>query len=454
MKVKVGAGKITAAEVASAAEGRLVGDNAEITSLCTDSRETEPGCLFAAIRGEKVDGHDYIKKAFEPGGVTALCERVPDGESGSFIVVEDTVAALCKIAAHYRRKDLKVVGVTGSVGKTTTKEFISAALGDDTYRTHGNFNSVIGLPLTIMEIPQSAKKAVLEMGMSARGEIESMSKAARPDIAVITNIGSSHLEMLGSRENILAAKLEIVSGMNDKGILLINGDDEMLVGAKTNKKTLKVGFGESCDFRAEIISEKGGETLFSLNGDRVKIPTYGKHNVMAASFGLAAAKLLGVDKNEAIAGLAAFEKPKMRQNIYEENGVTIIEDCYNASPESMRAALDVAKNLAAEKNARIVALLGEMLELGSDTARLHFEVGKYAAGVGVKKLITLGELAENIANGAALPDTVVIKERDHERAAEALLETLREGDILLVKASRGVAAEKALEIYKERRKNI
>ena len=453
MKVKVGLGEITAKDVAQAAGGRLVGDNAVITSICTDSRETEAGSLFAAIRGEKTDGHEYIEKAFTPGGVTALCERIPENLGGSFIVVEDTVAALGNIAAHYRRTDLKVIGVTGSVGKTTTKEFISAALGNEkVFRTRGNFNSTIGLPLSIMEIPQDAEMAVLEMGMSARGEIEEMSKAARPDLAVITNIGSSHLEMLGSRENILAAKLEIVSGMSDDGILLINGDDPMLCSAKVKQKTLKVGFGENCDFRAEIISENCGETEFSVNGVKIKIPTYGKHNVYAAAFGFAAAKLLGVPEIDAIRGLSAFEKPKMRQNIYEYGGVTVIEDCYNASPESMRAALDVAKILANEKNARIVALLGDMLELGENTEKLHFEVGEYARKSGAQKLITLGALAENIADGAALPDTVRIKDRDHERAAEALINTLKEGDILLVKASRGVAAEKVLEIYKERRK--
>ncbi|MBO4212598.1 MAG: UDP-N-acetylmuramoyl-tripeptide--D-alanyl-D-alanine ligase, partial [Clostridia bacterium] len=332
-------------------------------------------------------------------------------------------------------------------------EFISAALGNEkVFRTRGNFNSTIGLPLSIMEIPQDAEMAVLEMGMSARGEIEEMSKAARPDLAVITNIGSSHLEMLGSRENILAAKLEIVSGMSDDGILLINGDDPMLCSAKVKQKTLKVGFCENCDFRAEIISENGGETEFAVNGVKIKIPTYGKHNVYAAAFGFAAAKLLGVPEIDAIRGLSAFEKPKMRQNIYEYGGVTVIEDCYNASPESMRAALDVAKILASEKSARIVALLGDMLELGENTEKLHFEIGEYARKSGAQKLITLGALAEKIADGAALPETVQIKDRDHERAAEALINTLKEGDILLVKASRGVAAEKVLEIYKERRK--
>ena len=453
MKAKVGFGEITAADVARAAEGRLVGDSAVITGICTDSRETEPGSLFAAIRGEKTDGHEYIEKAFTPGGVTALCERIPENLDGNFIVVKDTVEALGKIAAYYRRKNLKVVGVTGSVGKTTTKEFIAAALGNEkVFRTRGNFNSTIGLPLSIMEIPWDTEMAVLEMGMSARGEIEGMSKAARPDVAVITNIGSSHLEMLGSRENILAAKLEIVSGMRDDGILLINGDDPMLCSAKVKQRTLKVGFGENCDFRAEIVSENGGETEFSVNGVKIKIPTYGKHNVYAAALGFAAAKLLGVDETDAIRGLSDFEKPKMRQNIYEYGGVTVIEDCYNASPESMRAALDVANILAKEKNARIVALLGDMLELGENTEKLHFEVGEYARKSGVKKLITLGALAENIADGAALPDTVRIKDRDHERAADALVGELKVGDVFLVKASRGVAAEKVLEIYKERRK--
>ncbi len=458
MKVTLGLNKITADEAARAVGGYVLPPEAGrlcFSAICTDSREADVETLFCAIRGERVDGHKYIGTS---GCRIALGEYRPEGIDAAVIVVEDTVKALGCLAAEYRKNEkTKVIAVTGSVGKTTTKESIAAVLpAESTYKTVGNFNSVIGLPISLTEIPAGHEYAVLEMGMSGRGEIESMSRAARPDIAVITNIGSSHLEMLGSRENIRAAKLEIVFGLKENGVLLINGDDPMLFGYGTGVKTLSVGIkNPDADFRAEDIAEYDDRTEFVFADGQIRfpvtIPTQGAHNVMAALFALAVAKLCGVDDANALEGLASLQKVKLRQNIYEKNGITIIEDCYNASPESMRAALDVQRSMIARRGGRAVALLGDMLELGENSPELHCAVGAYAVAAGVTQLVTIGQRALKIAEGAGLDSTLSIPDpEDKLSAAGALLSILRPGDILLVKASRGLALEKITEMLNER----
>ncbi len=466
MKITLGIKNITSETVARLCGGRCVGaDAVSLTSVCTDSREANAGSVFCAIKGERVDGHDYIVKAAELGCSCFLCERIPEGASdvsGSFIVVDDTVAALGRLASNARKgRTYKTVAITGSVGKTTTKEFIASVFPKEkTYKTKGNFNSVIGLPMSLLELTEETEYAILEMGMSGRGEIESMSNTAGPDIAVITNIGTSHLEYLGTRENILAAKLEIVSGLKPGGVLLLNGDDEYLRHANVGVKKYKVGIVNSdCDVKAVNLKESVDGIVFDIVspfGDLkdVFIPTVGRHNVYASLFAYASAKLSEFSNEDIIKRLGEFEKPKMRQNIFDLGGITIIEDCYNASPESMRAALDVLKTLVSEKpGARGVALLGNMLELGDGTVALHRGVGEYAAASGVTKLVTYGDLAVNIADGAGLEDTVSITDITRpELAADALMSFLRPGDILLVKASRGLTAEKIIEIIKERLK--
>ncbi len=458
MKVTLGMNRITADEAARAVGGYVLPPEAGelcFSAICTDSREADADTLFCAIRGERVDGHRYIGAS---GCRVALGEYRPEGTDAAMIIVDDTVRALGLLGAEYRKNEkTKVIAVTGSVGKTTTKENIAAVLpSGSTYKTVGNFNSVIGLPISLTEIPAGCEFAVLEMGMSGRGEIESMSRAARPDIAVITNIGSSHLEMLGSRENIRAAKLEIVEGLRENGILLINADDPMLFGYSTGVRTLSVGIkNPDADFRAEDISQFDDRTEFVFaDGDLrlpITIPTQGAHNVMAALFALAVAKLCSIPEDEAVGGLARLGKVKLRQNIYEKNGITIIEDCYNASPESMRAALDVQRSIVSRRGGRAVALLGDMLELGEKSAELHRCVGEYAAECGVSQLVTIGRRALMIAEGAKLDNTVSIPDpEDKPTAAEALLTRLRVGDVLLVKASRGLALEKITEILNER----
>lgn len=465
MKVTLGKKAISMLELSNACGGFIVPSNngyLKVNSVCTDSREAGEGVLFCAMRGERVDGHDYIGKAFELGCRYALCERIPENAdivNSAITVVPDTVKALNALATVYSAdRKYKTVAITGSVGKTTTKEFIATVLPTGkTYKTKGNYNSTIGLPLSVLEIPEDTEFAVLEMGMSGCGEIELMSNTARPDIAVITNVGTAHLEHLGTRENIRAAKLEIISGMDENGILLINGDDDMLGGFDTGVKTLTVGINKDADFRAVNIKSVNGGMSFDIETENgtVKdfhIPTVGNHNIYAALFAYAVATLSGIYDEEVKNRLYEFEKPKMRQNIFDVGGITIIEDCYNASPESMRAALDVLSIISAERGgARTVALLGNMLELGENTAALHRGVGEYAAEKGIDKLFTYGDLALNIAIGANIKDTLCVSDISaHELTADILLNTLKKGDILLVKASRGVAAEKIIEILKER----
>ncbi len=462
MKIEIGRGKINAKKLALFASGELCGaPDTEISFICTDSREADENTLFVAIRGERVDGHDYIGAAVRLGCRCVLCERVCGGFSDvCFIKVSDSVAALSNIAKNACVDDeRKTVAITGSVGKTTTKELVFAAIAsENSYKTVGNFNSVIGSPLSMLEMPEKTDIAVLEMGMSGFSEIEAMSRAAEPDIAIITNIGSSHLEMLGTRENIRKAKLEITAGLKKDGVLIVNGDDAMLASYDCGVKTLKVGiYSEDCDFRAVDIEESAAGAEFTViypdkTRERFNIALRGYHNVYAALFGCAAAELLGIDREHVKRGLPSFGGVKMRQNIYDIGGITVIEDCYNASPESMRAAITVAADMARESSKRFVALLGDMKELGTDAPELHREVGAFAAGNGLKLLVSYGELANNIAHGAEDGGVSVrrCEDANAERAAGILLSELSAGDLLLVKASRSMRAENVIDIIKAR----
>ena len=461
-------------DLALMAGGRLMScglrDGVEITHICTDSREADEHTLFCAIRGERVDGHDYIPKAASLGCVAFLCERLPVEAPAcgcASILVHDTVEALSAMARAYRTetmKDLSVVAITGSVGKTTTKEMTAAVLsrGKRLFKKDGNFNSTIGLPLSFMEISSETDCAVLEMGMSSRGEISAMTRSVRPDIAVIANIGSSHLEYLGSRENIARAKLEIAEGLSDGGILLINGDEPLLheLGQDFGEdlpmipsgiRTLRVSLSgaENADYTAENIRASDGGMIFDLTTpegvwEGLYIPAVGEHLVWAASFAAAVGQLDGLTEGQVRAGLATYRPANMRQNIRTVGGVTVIEDCYNAAPESMRAALAVLRMTPCTRR---LAVLGDMKELGANTVALHRGVGKAAYESGVDVLITVGELGAEIARGALeagmQADAVRVTggKEDYEDTAAYLTSLLRDGDCILFKASRSMALE-------------
>lgn len=473
MKSELKAGALTPREIEKMTGGRLtlhgMSDSIKINNVCTDSREADEGSLFAAIRGERTDGHLYIPDVIRRGALV-LAEKLPSdaelsGLSYGIVLVPDTTAALGMIAGEYKKRmSCFTVGVTGSVGKTTTKEFIASVLAkkSKTYRTEGNRNSVIGLPLSVMEMERDCGAAVLEMGMSGFGEISSMTRAARPDVGVITTIGTSHLEMLGSRENICLAKMEIAEGLSDDGILLLNGDEPLLTSAgKGGHKALYVGLeNREADFRALNIRIGVMKTTFDLvcKGKvypNIEIPVMGRHNVYAALFAFAVGMICGMADEEIRAGLADFKSVGMRQNIYEVGGITLIEDCYNASPESMRSAINVLTELSRQRGgARRAALLGDMLELGETSCALHRGVGEYFAENGGDLLFTYGPMAENIALAAMKcgmrPENVYVNTEagTPDKIGKIMLHTLKKGDVLLVKASRGMEAEKVIEYLK------
>jgi len=439
--------------------------------LSTDSRDGGEGVMFCAIKGERVDGNDFIPNALDDGSDLFLCQFVPEKaqESGKpfcALLVDDTIDALGKLAADYRKHSrAKFVGITGSVGKTTTKEFISA-VASAAFRTHktgGNYNNLLGLPLTVFGIAPDDEVVVLEMGMSNLGEIERMSQIACPDIAVITNVGTSHLESLGSRENICRAKMEIRAGLKENGTLLLNGDDPYLTAAAEVLEKKPMFFSQhaaTADFRAVNVRQKDESIEFDLlYGGKavtnVEIPVLGKHNVNNALAGYAVGTLLGMTDDQIRAGLDAFVGVDKRQKIYQVGGLTVIDDCYNASPESMRAGIEVLVSMANKKGARPAALLGDMLELGKDSRIMHDQLGQFAAQKQVQKLFCYGRMADAIAeaaikNGIRAENVFVCLDASTpEVMAEMIEGSLSDGDILLVKASRGVKAENVIECLKK-----
>ena len=466
MKIRLSKGCLRADTLAEMCRGTLCGGSALeilIDGICTDSREADESTLFCALRGERVDGHDYIKSAVAKGCRCILCEAVePSLEQSEvvFIVVKDTELALADFARAYRRQlSVRTVGVTGSVGKTTAKEMIFAVLNRAwrAYKTPGNHNSLIGMPLSVGEIENDCQWAVLEMGMSGFGEIERLSTVAEPEIAVITNIGTAHMEMLGSRENICRAKLEILEGLRDGGYLLLNGDEPLLAGIGGKRyQTVYVSLERSdCDYHAENIRVRDGYTLFDLiwNGGvarDLRINVMGRHNVYAAAFAFAVGILSGMKAEKIREGLLDFASEGLRQHLAQCGEWIFLEDCYNASPESMTASLEVLRAYCRQTNRRSVAVLGDMLELGSQSCAMHQKVGGSVADMGIDELITLGDLGGQIAVGArrrgmqAVTELELPREDSCEVLAEKIRQRLCPGDAVLFKASRGVGAERLI----------
>lgn len=452
--------------LAGMCDGELFCSGDPLTPVCgvsIDSRVDCTGECFFAIRGENFDGHDFIGKAKENGAVCAVVSQKPDCDI-PYILVSDTVRALGELARAYKsRFKVITVAVTGSVGKTTTKQYIHSILSEKykTHKTEGNFNSEIGLPLTVLSLEKDDRILVLEMGMSSFGEISRLSDIAQPDIAVITCIGNSHIENLGSRENICSAKLEIASGMRDGAIIILDGDEPMLADVLEERKLCRIHFGiknRKSDYVAENIRHTDGGMAFDIKsrigGDisSIEIRQIGEHNVKNALAAVTVATMLGISEDEIRAGLLAFEPVKLRQNIIDAGRFTIIEDCYNAGPESMSAALCVLCDVA---KGRKLAVLGEMRELGEYSASLHRAVGKKAAELGVDGLVTVGTLAKEIAAGAeegGMPHeniTEIIDYGDAESAANTLKQLIREGDTILIKASRALSLERISKLLQE-----
>ena len=440
-----------------------------VRCICTDSREADAETAFVALRGERVDGHDYISAALKNGCRCVICEHRTEeleASDATAIVVNDSELALSKLANSYRQYlHCKTVAVTGSVGKTTTKDLIASVLSTSskTAKTAGNHNSTVGMPLSMLSLSTESEWSVLEMGMSSFGEIERLSITAEPDIAVITNIGSSHLEMLGSRENICRAKLEILSGLKQNGLLILSADEPLLKNVRGRSyRTVYVSlFSEKADFFAKNIRVETDRTLFDIvYGEKevkdLSVRLLGKHNVYAALYAFAVATFAGLDEDAIRAGFLNYTTDGMRQHIYRMGKITVIEDCYNASPESMICAVDVLEEYSHSTGRRSVAVLGDMLELGEESPALHRSVGEYLADKKIDRLFTVGSGGNQIAVGArqrGMSKSRIVQNSDAKNldaTAEALLKSLCDGDVVLFKASRSVGAERIIDYLRER----
>ena len=439
-----------------APEGFDTGD-AEVSLVTTDSREVCPGCIFVAFPGERFDGHDFAAKALEAGAFCVVLNHPVEGvPAEKAVLCADSYHAMMVMGANYRSQfHPRVVGVTGSVGKTTTKQMCYAAIEGfgNTIKTEGNQNNELGLPRTMFRIGNETEYAVVEMGMSHLGEIERLSRCARPDVGIITCIGVSHIGNLGSQENICKAKLEICAGLPEGAPLVLNGDDPFLRKAELPEHVRPVWFSlgdEGADVCALSIQQETDGMSFVLEDHEegtfmVHIPAMGRHNVANALAAYCAATRLGLNARKVLRGISNFEQTGMRQKIVHSNGVDVIEDCYNANPDSMKAALAMFREYPCKRR---FALLGDMLELGEMSASAHEELGRQAAGAGLTALVTYGPEAARTAEAAKAAGLAdVVHAGDYQQAADALLARMKAGDALLVKASRGMALEKALALF-------
>lgn len=422
----------------------------EVAGVVIDSRQVEQDYLFVAIKGERVDGHDFADAVFDQGAAAVLAEQKLENPKGPYILVESTKQALKDLAAFYRNGlDIQVVGITGSVGKTSTKEMIASVLETKfrVLKTAGNFNNEIGLPLTIFRLKEEDEVAVLEMGISDFDEMHRLAQIARPDICVITNIGICHLENLGDRDGVLRAKTEIFDHLNEGGIAVLNGDDDKLSTVKQVQGKTPVFFGTGLTNREGVANEifatnikdlglEGMEILLHFP-DRerkcVRIPIPGKHNVYNALAGACVGKKLGLSNEEICLGIQQAKTIGGRTNLIHGKEILIIDDCYNANPVSMKAALDVL----AKAKGRTIAVLGDMGELGKEEKQLHYEVGTYAAGKQIDALFCCGELSKDLARGAVEAGdwSEVFHFSDKKDLIKALGIYRKPGDTILVKAS-------------------
>jgi len=430
-----------------------------INGVTIDSRTVKEGCLFIPLKGEQVDGHQYVKQALAQGAAASFWQRdVPNPPDDlPIIIVENTEKALQQLARSYRQDlNIKVIGITGSNGKTTTKDMTAALLATayKVHKTNGNFNNHLGLPLTMLSMAEDTEAAVLEMGMSSRGEIEFLSKMAKPDVAIITNIGESHLLDLGSREEIANAKLEIVEGLAKDGTLIYHGDEPLLRNRiKKDFPDLNViSFGrtEENDLYPQAISQGADSTTFTIaSGDKeigYEIPVLGHHNVLNALAAILVAKEFNVDDSSIRKGLSTIQLTNMRMELVEgAKGQKIINDAYNASPTSVKAAVELVEGLSGFENKILV--LGDMLELGPQEKDFHTKIGELISNERIDRIFTYGPLAEFIAKGASksFSSEQVRPFQDKQELIEELKSSTQENDIILVKASRGMKLEEVVQ---------
>ena len=426
-----------------------------INGVSIDSRKVKAGNLFVPFKGENVDGHAYVEKAIENGAVATLWEKgVPNPPVGlPVLYVDNTLTALQTIAEKYLQEVSPIViGITGSNGKTTTKDMTASVLAQKykVHKTEGNFNNHLGLPLTILNMEENVEVAVLEMGMSGKGEIELLSKLAKPHLVVITNIGESHLLDLGSREGIAEAKLEILTGLKENGVLVFNGDEPLLRN-KINQQALTVrSFGRSKQNTIYPLHIEAGDenTRFTTNTiqEEMMIPVLGHHNVLNALAAISVATELQVSPNLIKKGLSELKITGMRMEmVVGAKGEKIINDAYNASPTAMKAAIELVSELPGFQNKYLV--LGDMLELGAEEVAFHQMIGESIKPDAIQKLFTYGKLGQHIAEGArkTMRDESVFSFQDKQELIAELKKHIQENDLVLVKASRGMRLEEVVQ---------
>ncbi|PKR78536.1 UDP-N-acetylmuramoyl-tripeptide--D-alanyl-D-alanine ligase [Halalkalibacillus sediminis] len=425
-------------------------DDISIYEVFTDSRHEASHGLFVPIIGENFDAHDYILEAIDNGAVAALWSKneLHRGIPTDFPIffVEDTIEALQDVATYYReQKDPIVIGITGSNGKTTTKELVAACMSEKykVTKTSGNLNNHIGLPRSILSMEPDTEVLVLEMGMSQFGEIETLSKISKPDVAIITNIGESHIEHLGSRAGIAKAKSEILAGLKDDGIFIIDGDESLLKNHPENVRTLTCGFDENNDFVISNFKQGVADTSFHLNDESFSIPLLGRHQAKNFAFAFATSKYLGISGPSVQSAMKQLNLPSMRfEKLETTSGATVINDAYNASATSMIASIDVVKEMPFKKK---IIVLGDVLELGSFSQQEHEKVGAFIDN-SVDILYTFGNESQHIQN-ALSENFIGLNEHftSREELIGAIKENMTEDSIILFKASRGLRFEEIIE---------
>jgi UDP-N-acetylmuramoyl-tripeptide--D-alanyl-D-alanine ligase len=443
--------RFTLSQIADACGGTYIGEHSlketPVSSIERDSRNIKENSLFLAIKGARVDGHDFIEKCYEDGAICALCEKAPKNPSKPYILVDDTLKAVKKIAKAYRELfEIPIVGISGSVGKTSTKEMISSVLSQKykVHKTQGNLNNELGVPLTLFGMDDDTEVAVIEMGISDFGEMSRISEMVQPTIEVITIIGECHLENLGDRNGVFKAKTEMFDNLRIGGTVILNGDDDKLnkVSAVKGNAPIFYGFHHGAD-RAENVANNGvlgvdADLLFDGQRLSVTIPAIGTYMVNNALAAAAVGRTLGLTSDEIKRGIAAYKTVGSRANLINTGKISIIDDCYNANPNSMKASIDTLMNFEGRK----VAILGDMKELGENESELHLGVGHHAQCCDM--VIAVGPLAEKIAEGAG-----GIHFETKDELFDQLKSLIKVGDVVLVKASHSMQFEKITEKLKE-----
>lgn len=450
--------KISIKEILDATDGVLISGNTNqtIDSVCIDSRKVTPGCLFVPIKGENTDGHSFIANAFENGASLSFTEKdLNEKINGSLIKVESSIKALQDLAKYYRKKfQIPIIGVTGSVGKTTTKEMISSAIGSNlkVLKTSGNYNGQIGLPLTLFNLDSTHQIAVIEMGISKIGEMDRLQEIADPDIGIITNIGLSHIENFESMEVTCSEKSKIVKGKNKK--LYLNGDSPLLAKISSEAEIVKFGINGVYKYRCEDIFSNQSSTSFVLCTPTLKenitIPCLGMHNVYNALAAISVAMDMGVHIDDIKKGLLNFKNIQMRQQISKLGDLILIDDSYNASPDSVKSSVSILKSLPS--TGKNIVVIADMLELGNRSKEIHFETGRYIAMEKVDILITIGIYSKFLSQGAKLvnQNIVTFNFDDNNQATQKLEEIISSNDKILVKGSRGMHTEEIIKKIKEK----